>query len=643
MKATLYSVATIVAVSAFFGCSTTQAQDNLWTGGVGGNWTDGTWNQFGPPLPLFDARGVIGSNVGTGSPIGEVNVPSDIRATFPSSTVVLGDGLDNQGTLNIAPAGALAVVLDGASTGDFDVGLDGGVGYLNVEGILEIDGRLSTPTSGSTDSTITLSGSAMLTAGSAFLDQQLLIDGSNVSAHFTGNAILAGSGTHTWRIPSTGASTIVVDGNADLGGTLKVAFPDGVPSVGTTWDLVDSATVDDGELNPSGFNAIDQSASGALPGQRFVVDTVPGGTKGNLTQLSLEQHPVLYVDRATGSMEIRNPGSGDTIAFDTYVVSSSNQGALNPANWNSLSPAGDWHEARPTVFDLSELKSTGSATVTAGAPIDLGTPYTLPTPSAFGEENEDIRFRFSKPGESVFTEGDVVYTGLPTNTLTLNVDPTTGEAQIVNGTAFTVAIDSYAVTSDTGSLNHADGNSSDTWNSLEDQATANWYEANVSEEQISELLVAGGMELAPGAVVNLGSPFNDATGIQDLEFQFALVASGASDGDFNGDGQVDAADYVVWRNNLGAADDSALNGNGDGVAGVDQSDYLVWKNNFGATSTPGSAGYLTGKVLYGSLVAPGALSIANGSSVPEPGSVCLGLLGIAAVGYTVAGQRKRRP
>ena len=35
-------------------------------------------------------------------------------------------------------------------------------------------------------------------------------------------------------------------------------------------------------------------------------------------------------------------------------------------------------------------------------------------------------------------------------------------------------------------------------------------------------------------------------------------------GDYNGNGTVDAADYVVWRDNLGAADESALNGNGDG-------------------------------------------------------------------------------
>ena len=55
------------------------------------------------------------------------------------------------------------------------------------------------------------------------------------------------------------------------------------------------------------------------------------------------------------------------------------------------------------------------------------------------------------------------------------------------------------------------------------------------------------------------------------------------DGDFNDDGVVDAADYVLWRNNLGASDESAINDNGDG-GGVTQDDYDLWVANFGNTS-----------------------------------------------------------
>jgi hypothetical protein len=52
-------------------------------------------------------------------------------------------------------------------------------------------------------------------------------------------------------------------------------------------------------------------------------------------------------------------------------------------------------------------------------------------------------------------------------------------------------------------------------------------------------------------------------------------------GDFNGDGVVDAADYVVWRSTLGSTADLRADGNGDQV--IDQADYNVWRSSFGNT------------------------------------------------------------
>ena len=54
------------------------------------------------------------------------------------------------------------------------------------------------------------------------------------------------------------------------------------------------------------------------------------------------------------------------------------------------------------------------------------------------------------------------------------------------------------------------------------------------------------------------------------------------------DGDVDAADYTRWRDNLGL-DSSVLSGNGSGAATVVQADYLLWKTNFEALAT-GSEG-----------------------------------------------------
>ncbi|HEX2476869.1 MAG TPA: PEP-CTERM sorting domain-containing protein [Lacipirellulaceae bacterium] len=50
-------------------------------------------------------------------------------------------------------------------------------------------------------------------------------------------------------------------------------------------------------------------------------------------------------------------------------------------------------------------------------------------------------------------------------------------------------------------------------------------------------------------------------------------------GDYNRNGNVDAADYVVWRKSLGTQGNSPADGDGDGD--VDPNDYGVWVSRFG--------------------------------------------------------------
>ncbi|MGI9458237.1 MAG: DUF7453 family protein [Aeoliella sp.] len=76
-------------------------------------------------------------------------------------------------------------------------------------------------------------------------------------------------------------------------------------------------------------------------------------------------------------------------------------------------------------------------------------------------------------------------------------------------------------------------------------------------------------------------------------------------GDFNGDGIVDSKDYTVWRNNLGAGDESTLMGNGDDMNGVDIGDYNLWVSQFGMTSS----------------------SVLRSADVPEPSGFILLLIG----------------
>jgi hypothetical protein len=57
------------------------------------------------------------------------------------------------------------------------------------------------------------------------------------------------------------------------------------------------------------------------------------------------------------------------------------------------------------------------------------------------------------------------------------------------------------------------------------------------------------------------------------------VAAASLTGDYNFNGTVDAADYVVWRKTLGQTG-SGLAADGDGDGMIDTGDYDLWRTNF---------------------------------------------------------------
>jgi hypothetical protein len=99
--------------------------------------------------------------------------------------------------------------------------------------------------------------------------------------------------------------------------------------------------------------------------------------------------------------------------------------------------------------------------------------------------------------------------------------------------------------------------------------------------------------------------------------QVLLRVVTATQGDYNGDGVVNAADYTIWRDNFPSTSEAALNGAGSGDGAITEFDYTNWRSRYGTSGT--------------------AL---RSTAVPEPSAwLLLGLGALAANGTSRASNR----
>jgi hypothetical protein len=223
----------------------------------------------------------------------------------------------------------------------------------------------------------------------------------------------------------------------------------------------------------------------------------------------------------------------------------------------------------------------------------------------------------------------------PGELLSVSVNKNTGAISMTNNAAIPVNVDFYRLASPGMALSLVG------WNSLDDQNYdavdggdagsvagdsdgEGWDEAGGSNaSQLVEFFLGeSGSTIAPSETLNLGNAFNTSVfgpgNNGDLTFTFGLVGglqitgnvnyvSGPAGvlGDYNNNGSVDAADYVLWRNG------GPLQNEGVTPNSTTPEDFNFWRARFGANS--GSAA-------------------ASSAAVPEPVALSLAVV-LACVAF----------
>lgn len=226
----------------------------------------------------------------------------------------------------------------------------------------------------------------------------------------------------------------------------------------------------------------------------------------------------------------------------------------------------------------------------------------------------------------------------------LQIDPNSGSARFVSVVSgMPIELRSYEILSDAGTLDPAAWQATNLDARNVDAADPpaigdRWDTVAATPIQLFEANLLGGSTLAPEATLSIGKIMAPIGGMTPPTLGVTLVTTnflggadefnsfdnviveyasfGATPGDYNLDGAVDAADYTVWRDTLGQLG-PGLPADGDGDNAVDPDDYQVWKLNFGAGAP------LTG-----------ALAATRSSAVSEPAAAKVAAL--AGVGVMVA-------
>jgi T5SS/PEP-CTERM-associated repeat protein len=531
----------------------------------------------------------------------------DNGSTLSRTTVVVGDEELYLGELNVVGNPPLdlvtALTITGSGTTPALIVGNEGYGSLNLSGSARIElSNLSGDMSIGEEPT----GVGYVTISDPFT--QLSV-GENLTVGAEGTGWLSIlDGARVITRDDSPADAVRIGGSATGVGTVEVDGPGSLLWVGSNL-FVGSSGI--GTLQISGGGIVDSNNRGAAATVNVTIGTrgrveLDGGTLiGTAIDLDglLAGHGLVRGTVAVDANAFIEVGDSQLLRFDGTVT---NQGSMTIESGEihflgSLANSAQGAFDAPGRITLMDGTARFSTTLTNSGVIA----------STWGTNN--IHGEITNAGNIVVASDTVAvfHDAVTTTTGTIDVLPR-GNALFLADATFTAA----------SSLQLAVGNDGDTNNSA---ALAIAGEANLGGNL--RVNTAGGFTPMLGQFFDLITADGGINGqfaniilpglSPGLEFgviytansvQLAVQIEGATiiDGDYNQDGIVDAADYTVWRDSLGATGPNlAADGDGNGI--VDQADYAVWRGSFGNSSA---------------VFAPGT------TAVPEPTTLLLSVVGL---------------
>lgn len=183
-------------------------------------------------------------------------------------------------------------------------------------------------------------------------------------------------------------------------------------------------------------------------------------------------------------------------------------------------------------------------------------------------------------GLTGITTGDVQFGALPGANYTLGLFDKAGVAHTVNGSPVLVSGGVIDDTASDGSLHRHRF-----YQLLDNDGNGSTLPADGIYLFAMQLRMSG-LAISKPIYMVFGTPGSsvaalDAAAVPWVEMRVDTLIG--LPGDYNRDGTVNAADYVMWRNTMGSTTELSADGNYNGA--IDADDYSVWRQNFGTVST----------------------------------------------------------